>query len=118
MLGFLLSQRQQFPIGHQVRDTKLRNSGLPRPSHLAGTAELEIDFSETESIASRHHCLNALPRDIAETVGRHQNTKRLMRAASDTAPQLMELRNTETLCMFDQHDGGVRDIHADFDNRR
>src|SRR5438094_6640406 len=49
-LRFFLGKRQQFAIGHQVRDTEFGNAGLFRAGHFAGATNLEIDFGETESV--------------------------------------------------------------------
>src|SRR5262249_22626661 len=42
----------------------------------------------------------------------------LRRAAPDPPAQLMQLRQAEALGVFDQHDRGVRHVHADLDNSR
>ncbi len=41
---------------------------------------------------------------------------RFLRAASDAATQLVELRESETFGVFDNHDGCVWDIYTDFDH--
>src|SRR5216684_5428678 len=41
---------------------------------------------------------------------------RFLRAAADAAAKLMELGEAEALGMLDEHDGGVGDVDADFDN--
>ena len=38
------------------------------------------------------------------------------RAASDAAAQLVELREAEALGVFDDHQSGVGNVHADFDH--
>ena len=38
------------------------------------------------------------------------------RPPPDSPPQLMELRESETLGMLDEHDARVRDVDADFDD--
>ena len=35
-----------------------------------------------------------------------------------TAPQLVQLRQSETLCVFDDHDGGIGHVNPNFDDRR
>src|SRR5215471_3983422 len=40
-----------------------------------------------------------------------------MRTTSDTATQLVQLRESESLRMFDNHNGRIRDVDTHFDNR-
>src|SRR5262249_42215643 len=51
-LRFLLGQRQEFSVRRQIRHAELGDSGLARSGHLARSAQLEVDFSETESIGA------------------------------------------------------------------
>lgn len=37
-------------------------------------------------------------------------------AASNAAPELVKLGESEVFCVFDDHDGGVGDVYADFDD--
>ena len=46
-----------------------------------------------------------------------QDAVRLVRPAADAAAQLVQLRQTEPLRVLDQHDGSVRHVDADFDDR-
>ena len=39
-----------------------------------------------------------------------------MFAAADTSPKLMQLRKTEAFRIFDDHDGGIGNVHANFDD--
>ena len=75
---------------------------------------MQVHFCKPEPVGCRDHRLNTLARDIVETAGRHQNAKRLMRAAPDAAPELMELSQSETLRVLNEHDCRVCDVHADF----
>ena len=47
----------------------------------------------------------------------NQNTVRLVRAASDAAAQLVQLRQAEPFGVLNQHHGHVRQVQAHFDNR-
>src|ERR1041385_6704205 len=41
-----------------------------------------------------------------------------MPAPADSSSELVKLRNTETFRVFDQHDGCIRNIDPNFDDRR
>jgi hypothetical protein len=41
----------------------------------------------------------------------------LVRAASDSTAQLMQLGKAEALGVFDQHHSGVRHVHSHFNDR-
>ena len=47
--------------------------------------------------------------------GIHHDTVGLEIGASDSSAELMQLGQSETLCILDQHDRGIRDIDSDFD---
>src|SRR5437870_4135743 len=117
-LRFLLSQRQQFAIRHQIRHPELGDSGLARSGHLAGATQLEVDLSETESIGAGNHGADTFSRNVVDSIRSHQDTQRLLGAAPDTAAQLMKLRKPEPFCVLNEHDGGVRDIDSNFDDGR
>src|SRR5262249_25645829 len=72
-LGFFLGKRKQFAIEQEVRNAELRHTRLPCAGHFAWPAELQVHFRKPEPIRRRNHRLDALARDIVETVGRHQN---------------------------------------------
>ena len=47
-----------------------------------------------------------------------QDAETLLRAASDSAAKLVQLRQAEPLRMLDDHDGGVGHVDPDFDDGR
>ena len=46
----------------------------------------------------------------------HENAVAFGGAAADAAAQLVQLRQTEALGMFDHHDRGIGHVNADFDD--
>src|SRR5271170_7620226 len=50
-----LSQLQQFPIPHQIRHAKIRQSCLPRPKKLPRPAQLQIQLSKLKPVRRAHH---------------------------------------------------------------
>ena len=53
--------------------------------------------------------------DSLDSGGIHHDTVGLEIGASDSSAELMQLGQSETLCILDQHDRGIRDIDSDFD---
>src|SRR5262249_15115364 len=116
-LSFSLREREDISIEHQIRDPEFRHPRLASTGHFTGTAELKIDLCQAEAVDCRNHCLNALAGHVVQSAWRHPNAQGLLRATSDAAAQLMQLRESESLRMFDEHDGGIRHVDTHFDDR-
>ena len=94
----------------EARKGKIGKSGLPGPEDLTGATEAEIHLSDLKTIGGANHHILPLRDEVElpliETVGR-------CGTAADTATQLMELCQTESIGMINHHHTGGRDIHTD-----
>src|SRR5215467_4629233 len=121
----LFGQPERFPapvfqkllVAERVRYVKSHLGGLPGAEKFAGAANLQVGFGDFESVPGAHHGFQARPRLVGHAAGSHQHAVGFMNAAADSAAQLVQLREAEAFCVFDDHDRGVRNIHADFDDR-
>jgi len=87
------------------------------PKKFAGAAQLQISFGNFETVVSAYHGVKARAGIIGQEAGSDQNAMRFLRAAADAAAQLVQLRKTETFCVFNHHNRGVGNVHTDFDDR-
>jgi len=53
-----------------------------------------------------------------DVIRTQQDTGGRLAAAPDPTAQLMQLGEPEPLCLFNDHDGCSRDVHANLDHRR
>src|SRR5207248_8051607 len=120
-LGIALEQRRcrlaraiaEGLVADGIRNAKRRDAALPFTEEVAHPAQPEIGARDLEAIlrlledAKSLGCIGAhvAKKDAVGRIG----------AASDAAPQLMELRETEALGMLDQHDRRVRHVDPDLD---
>src|SRR5216684_7033469 len=91
----------QLEVADYVAEAEAQGAGLARAQELAGTAELEIEIGELETVQR----LRELREPLLLLV-RHQHAIRLARPAADAAAELVELRETETVGVDDQHQRG------------
>ncbi len=88
---------------------------MPRAEEFAGAALMQVAVGKDETVVGLGHGLQALVLDIILVVGDEQAVG-LRRAAADASAQLVQLGETESVRTLDQHDGGIRHIHTDFDD--
>src|SRR5205823_4728936 len=98
-------------------------SRLFAAENVAGAANFKIFRGDAESGAEVGELLNrgeTLARVAAEdAIARNQQiAERESIAASDTAAQLVELRESESLCVIDEDRIARRDVDAVLDDRR
>src|SRR4029077_5254860 len=86
------------------------------PEKLPGAAELQIGFGDFETVGGAHHCFEAGAGFVGHAHGADEDAVGFLHAAADAPAQLMELGEAEALGVLDDHDGGVRDVDADFDD--
>lgn len=84
---------------------------------FAGAAEFKVAFRQVEAVFGIPQGLEALLGKGPKGLGIEEDAARGQGAASDPAAELMQLREAEAFRVFDDHDCGIRDIHADFDDR-
>ncbi len=91
------------------------HAALLRSLQITGSAELKVGLGNAETVVGLAHDVDALAGVLAQLVGRHEQTERLVGTAPHPAAQLMELRQTETLGFEDDHHRciGHVDTHLD-----
>src|SRR6266542_2471431 len=84
---------QNLLVAHDVGDAERGDARLAGAHHLARASNLQILLGDFEAVRGLFHYLHP-------------------------PAQLMQLRQAEALGVFDQHDRGVRHVHADLDHGR
>src|ERR671925_2376167 len=89
--------RDQIPVGRQAREPEIGEARLPRSEQLPFAANLEVDLGELESVRDVDERVEPALRVFRELVlrTRDEEAVRLLRTATDTSAQLMQLRETE-----------------------
>src|SRR3954452_3116979 len=114
--GFAAGDLEDFGVAEDVGETQRGQARLFRAEELAGAAELEVHFRDVEAVRRFDEGADAFPGGVVHLFG-DQDAVALRRAAADAAAKLVELGETETLGLLDEHQGGVAYVHADFDDR-
>src|SRR5688572_22941447 len=94
---------QNFYVAYDVGDFERLDPGLSRPKDLALTSDLEILLGDSETVACLLHYPQPLFSDGRFLIAGEEDAKALLRASTDAAAELMKLRKSETLRMFDHH---------------
>ncbi len=106
----------QLEIGGEVGEAEGRQTALGLAEEFARAPELEVGLGDAETVTGFGEDREALAGFGAAEIG-DEHTIGLMGAPADSATELMELGETETFGVFDDHEGGVGDVEADFDDR-
>ncbi len=107
---FLVAQHVQQPQAGPA-------AGLGGAEHVALAALLEVDARELEAVVRRRDCIEPLTGRAALCSGRYQQAQARVAAAADTAAQLVELRDSESVGVEDHHHRRVGDVDPDLDHR-
>src|SRR5579864_508213 len=107
---------QKFAVAQRIGDVKAKVASLTRAEKFSRTTKLQIRFGDFKPVGSANHRFEASASVVCHSTGSDQNAVGLFRAAADAATQLMKLREAETLRVFDDHDGGVRHVHPNFND--
>src|SRR5271169_3860732 len=91
-------------------------AGLARAEKLAGPSDLQVGFSDFEAIGGPHHSFQPGARVVAQARWGDKNAMGLPGAAADASTQLVQLREAKAFGVLDDHDRGVRNVDADFDD--
>ena len=97
-------------------------AGLFGTEHIAGTANFQITHGNLEARAERRKLADgaeALLRDLTERLAMPiaQVRIRMARRTTDTAANLVQLRQTHIVCVLDDKRVRVRNVNAGFNNR-
>ena len=101
----------------QVANLKRRQAALRRAEQIARAAQFPVCFGHFKAVPCSFQN-GELRRSLPFLSGSQQDAIRFMLAAADPATKLMQLRQTESLRVFDQHHTGIRNIHADLEHSR
>ena len=116
-LGLLLCGFQHLGVRAEIRHVHLRQTVLARAEEIAGAAQTQILLGDLKAVVGLAHDRKA-GLDLLALVVRDKDAPALVPAAPDAAAQLMELAEAEALGILDDHQRGVRHVHADLDDRR
>jgi hypothetical protein len=114
--SFAAGEFEEFFIAQRVGDVEAQIAGLAGAEKFAGAAEEEIGFGDFETVGGAHHGFEAGTGFVGHAERGDEDAMGFLRAAADAPAKLVELGEAEALGVLDDHDGGVWDIDADFDD--
>ena len=118
-LRLVAGHLHQLAVGGNVGNLQVEgHAALLRAFQVAGSAQLQVGFGNAEAVVRLAHDVDALARVLRQLIGGDEDAERLVGAAPHTAPQLVQLRESEALGVEDDHDRGVGHVHAHLDDRR
>ncbi len=94
---------QQLVVAQQIANPERRQAGLARAEEVARAAELQVPLGDLEAVRRIGEGLEPGASVLREWLLVQEHAVRLVRAASDPAAQLMQLRQAETLGVLDEH---------------
>src|SRR4029077_8149020 len=89
---------------------------LARAEEFAGAAELQVALGNFETVGRCYHSFDSLARIPRDGMRRNEDALGFFGAAADAPAELVNLRESETIGMLDNHHSGVWNIHANFDH--
>jgi hypothetical protein len=118
------ASRAHSSSGASVARSAKRSKAAPdwrAPRNSPGAADFQVAPGDLEPVGRLHHGLEPRPGGLAQprrvAGGIHQHAGRRRRTAADPSAQLVQLRQAETLRVFDHHQRGIGHVHADLDHR-
>src|SRR5581483_3374067 len=109
---------EQLAVANDVGYPKIGHAGLTRSKKFAGAAQFQVEFGDFETIIGADHCVQAALAIFGNFSSGHENAIGLCGSTADPAAKLVQLRQTESLSMFDYHDVCVGHIDANLDDGR
>jgi len=116
--SFLTGNFQELAVAQRTSNVKAEFAGLARAKKFAGSTDLQIGFSDVEAVGGADHGLQARARVAGHTAGHNKDAMRFLCAAANAPAELVQLGEPKALRVLDDHDGGVGNIHTNFDDRR
>ena len=107
---------QEVGVQRQFGDAEYGFAGLSCAEQFARAAYGKVFFGDAEAVGGFAHDAQAALCGVAQRRLVHEQAVGLFAAASDPAAQLVQLCEAEAFGVFDDHQGGIRHVHADFDN--
>ena len=116
LLGAIARGFNQVEILFQVCKAQQRHPALLPAEKFARPAQAQVRARDLEPVGGFEHHFQSLACPLRQRSLVEQDAHALVRTAPDPAAQLMQLRKTETLRMFDHHQRGVGHIDAHLDD--
>src|SRR5690606_16332496 len=113
----VMGGREEVFLRLDVGYPEARQTALPRTEQFARAPQSQVFLGDPETIFRFTHDLDPRLGGFAKRRLVEQETTRFVRAAADTATQLMKLGKAEPFRMLNDHDGRGRYIDADLDDR-
>lgn len=98
----------------EVTHGDIGDAGLSESKEGARTADFQIFFGEEESVIALDEGVEAV---VCAVFPRQEEAVGGVRTSTDAPAELVELRESESVGVFDNHDGRVWHINAHFDDR-
>ena len=103
-LCFCARQLYQLTVSGNIRYLQVEShAALLRSLQVAGTTEFQVGLGDTETVVRIAHDINTFAGFFRELIVGYQNAVALVAASSYTASQLVQLGQTEALCIQDNH---------------
>jgi len=107
---------QEVGVQWQFGDAEHGFAGLSCAEQFARAAYGKVFFGDAEAVGSFAHDAQAALCGVTQRWLVHEQAVGLFAAAPDPATQLVQLCEAEAFGVFDDHQGGIRHVHADFDD--
>ena len=98
----------------EVTHGDIGNAGLSESEKGARTADFQVFFGEEEAVVAFDEGVEAV---VGAVFPRQEEAVGGVCSASDAPAELVELRESESVGVFDNHDGRIGHINAHFDDR-
>ena len=92
------------------------HAALLRAFQVAGATKFQVGLSNKEAVVGVAHDVDALAGFFRKTALAHQDAIRLVGTSPHPAPQLVQLRQSKTFGIENDHDRGIGHIHPHLDN--
>ena len=91
-------------------------AGLAGAEKFAGASKEKIGFGDFEAVGGADHGFEAGAGFVSHAKRGDEDAMGFLRAAADASAKLVELGEAEALGVLDDHDGGVGNVDANFDD--
>ena len=99
-----------------IDEPERRKAALLGAHDVTHAAQLVIHLGDGEAVLCSAQHIQSLARRLAEGRAPKQNAGAGLVAAANTAAQLVQLREAKALGVLDDHNCGLRNIYANFNN--
>ncbi len=113
--GVAAGKVEEFGVAREGGGAEGGKAGLPSAEDLAHAADLEVAFGDEEAVGRFEHGAKACGGIGGARVG-EEDAEGRARAPADAATELVELREAEAIGVFNDHERGIGNIDADFDD--